>query len=98
MEIHEALSKVADRIEHRRPDLAKELTRMFSRHERQINALQKISGSQEALMKAREQFKAQLKTFLTKNGATDLYEDMVGFVMGQVSEIVSAGSENDPKN
>lgn len=95
MEIREALSKAADRMEKKRPDLAKELARMFSRHERQINALQKIPGSHEALMKARERFKEQLKTFLAEHGAADLYENMVGFVMGQVSEIVNAGAEND---
>lgn len=98
MEIREALSKARDRIEKKRPDLAKELTRMFSRHERQINALQKIPGSHEALMKARERFKEQLKTFLSEHGASDLYEDMVGFVMGHISEIVSVGAENGQKS
>ena len=97
MEIREAMSKATDRMEKKRPDLTKELTRIFSRHERQINALQKIPGSHEALMNAREQFKNDLKAFLEKNGASDLYEDMVGFVMGQISEIVSAGTESNQK-
>lgn len=98
MEISEALSKAQDKIGKKHPDLMKEVSRMFSRHERQINVLQKIPGSHETLMQSQEQFKKELKIFLSNHGASDLYEIMVGFVMGQVSEIVSAGAESGQKS
>ncbi|MDP3975358.1 MAG: hypothetical protein Q8P95_00400 [bacterium] len=80
-------------------DVRKEAERMVRRFDRQIQQLRDhMTGAgqelfQEALIKATEQFKEQLKTFLSQHGAENLYQEMVGFVSGKVAEVVNAKAE-----
>lgn len=80
-------------------DVRKEAEDMVKRHERQLKSLKESTPDsvafRKAAMKSTEAFKANLKDFLSANGAEELYEDLVGFVSGKVSEITRSGSESN---
>lgn len=83
-------------------DVRKEAERMVERHERQLRGLREISSSptafRNAALKSTESFKVQLKAFLVKNDAGELYDELVGFVSGKVNEAISSGSENSSQS
>lgn len=83
-------------------DVRKEAERMVRRHERQIQSLRDLSGSQEAFrsaaLQATETFKTELLTFLKTNNQEGLYEEMVGFVSGKVAEISGESHDQSSQN
>lgn len=78
-------------------DVRKEAERMVRRHERQLQKLRAFADSpqafREAALQSTEQFKSDLLAFLKSHNAEGLYEEMVGFVSGKVTEIVGGSSE-----
>ena len=78
-------------------DVRREAENMIQRHKDQIKELRELSGGSEAFreasIKATEKFKNKLKAFLSKHGAAGMYEELLGFVIGNVSEIISSASE-----
>jgi len=78
-------------------DVRKEAERMAKRYENRITELREKSllpdAFRRAVLRATEQFKRDLKTFLSKHGAEDMYEEMVGFTSGHVGEIVQTEKE-----
>lgn len=93
MQISESFRPVDRPKKQLEVDVRKEAQNMVKKHEQYLTKLRKQSSSSEAFkeasLKATEAFKQQLQTFLSENGREDLYEEMVGFVSGKVSEIVS---------
>lgn len=81
-----------------RVDVRKEAEKLIQKHSFHLQKLKESALSQEAFresaMKATESFKANLKNFLKENEAEDLYEELVGFVSGKVSEIVSFSKDS----
>jgi hypothetical protein len=74
-------------------DVRKEAESMVKKHQLYLSKLSDQSESSEAFreatLKATEAFKKQMHDFLAEHGREDLYDEMVGFVSGKVSEIVS---------
>jgi hypothetical protein len=74
-------------------DVRKEAESMVKKHEQYLQKLQDQSESSEAFkdasLKATEAFKNQMHDFLAEHGREDLYDELVGFLSGKVSEIVS---------
>jgi len=71
---------------------------LIDRHERKLKELRETALSSEdfhkAAMKSTEHFKGELKAFLKENGADELYDELVGFVSGRVSEIIKGSSDS----
>lgn len=88
-------------MQRKQIDVRKEAQDLVQKHERLLTNLRETALSpdafREASLKATESFKSNLKDFLSKHGAEDLYEEMVGFVMGKVGEIVKKGGEKSGK-
>ena len=95
--ISESYRKIDEPGSKERVDVRKEAEKMSRRYETRISELRKQALSSEAFreasLKATEQFKKDLKSFLTKNGAEDLYDELVGFTSGHVAEIVQSKKE-----
>ena len=94
MALQETFRKFDDPHKNReRFDVRKEAKDMVERHQLQLKELREQSASNEAFreaaLKATETFKSTLKNFFTEHGQEDLYEEMVGFVSGKVSEIIN---------
>lgn len=89
----ERIPRQADKIPPAlKRDIRTEALTMVHRHEDQLNRLKLNTATQEAFreaaLKSTEAFKAELKDFLVKNKADDLYEELVGFVGKKIDLIL----------
>ena len=94
MSLQESFHKLDKPVSRGSVDVRKEAQAMVRRHERQLKDLKESTPNaaafREAALKSTEAFKIQLKDFLSANGAEDLYEELVGFVSGKVSEVTAS--------
>lgn len=99
MRLQESFRTVDKATKSKEMDVRKEAQNMVKKHELYLKKLQDQSESSEAFkeasLKATEAFKNTLHDFLAEHGREDLYDELVGFLSGKVSEIVSdQSSEN----
>lgn len=99
MEIQESFRGPDRKKKMERADIRKRAEAMIQKHEQYLKNLE-LSGTdfQMEAAEATQRFNNQLKDFLTANGAEDLYEDLVGFVSGKVSEVVNTKRESSSQN
>lgn len=101
MALQETFRKVDQPAKNKeRADVRKEAQDMVERHQRELKSLRENTNSSEAFreaaLKATESFKEELQSFLASHGAEDIYEELIGFMTGKVSEILADKSSESP--
>ncbi len=93
MQLSESFPSPDNSTKKEKLDVRKEAESMVKKHQLYLSKLGEQSESseafQEASLKATETFKNQLHDFLAEHGREDLYDELVGFLSGKVSEIIS---------
>jgi len=99
MQLSESFTSPDNSTKKETLDVRKEAESMVKKHQLYLSKLGDQSESSEAFrdaaLKATQAFKNQMHDFLTEHGREDLYDEMVGFISGKVSEILS---DQTPEN